>query len=55
MARIKLNPKPSSQELQEKIRKKAYGLYLERGAQQHGRDWEDWFKAERLVKSEKLA
>ena len=50
MARFRTEPKVSPQELQEKIRKKAYELYLKRGGQ-HGRAWQDWLEAERVVKS----
>jgi len=38
-------------EIDERIRSKAYELYLKRGAY-HGNDMEDWFKAEREVKKE---
>jgi hypothetical protein len=33
---------------EEKIRRRAYELFLERGGE-HGRDQEDWFRAEREV------
>ena len=38
-------------EIDQKIRSKAYELYLKRGAY-HGNDMEDWFKAEKEVKKE---
>ena len=38
-------------EIDEKIRTKAYELYIERGAY-HGNDMEDWFKAEKEIKKE---
>lgn len=50
MARFKQETKVSAQELQEKIRKVAFGLYLKRGGQP-GQAWQDWFEAERLVRS----
>lgn len=50
MARFRAEPKLSQKEVEEKIRKKAYELYLKRGGQ-HGRSWDDWLEAERLVKS----
>ena len=50
MARFGAEPKLSPKEIEEKIRKKAYELYLKRGGQ-HGRSWNDWLEAERLVKS----
>lgn len=53
MAKFRPEPKLSTQELQEKIRKVAYGLYLKRGGR-HGQDWQDWLEAERLVKSGKI-
>lgn len=34
-----------------RIRAKAKELYLARG-RQHGRDWEDWFEAERIVQQD---
>ncbi len=34
-----------------RIRAKARELYISRG-RQHGRDWEDWFEAERIVKED---
>jgi Protein of unknown function (DUF2934) len=38
-----------SQELEEKIRQRAYELYLERG-QEHGHDVEDWMRAEQEIR-----
>ena len=32
----------------DKVEKKAYELYKKRGCQD-GRDWQDWFQAEKLV------
>ncbi len=37
--------------LNEMIRKKAYELHERRGGE-HGRDFEDWVEAERIVKAE---
>ena len=37
-----------SQELEEKIRQRAYELYLERG-QEHGHYAEDWLRAEEEI------
>jgi Protein of unknown function (DUF2934) len=34
---------------EERIRARAYELYLERG-RTHGHDWEDWFQAERELR-----
>ena len=39
------------QELQEKIRQRAYELYLERG-EEHGHDVEDWIRAEREIRGQ---
>ena len=36
----------------EKIAQVAYELYLKRGGE-HGRDWEDWFQAEGLLKEKR--
>ena len=52
MARFRQEVKLSPQEVQEKIRKVAYGLYHKRGCQ-HGKDWQDWLEAEKLVKNGK--
>ena len=52
MAKNRQETKVSSRELQEKVAKIAYGLYHKRGCRQ-GNDWQDWFEAERLVKSGK--
>lgn len=38
----------------EDIARRAYELYEERGAG-HGHDWEDWFRAERELRSRRLA
>jgi hypothetical protein len=37
----------------EEIARRAYELYEERGSQ-HGRDWEDWFQAERELRQRAL-
>ena len=34
---------------EERIRARAYELYLQRG-RNHGHDWEDWFQAERELR-----
>jgi hypothetical protein len=34
---------------EERIRVRAYELYLQRGGD-HGHDWEDWFRAERELR-----
>ena len=39
-----------SQNVNEKIAQRAYELYMSRGGE-HGRDMEDWFRAEREVSS----
>ncbi|GEM_PF-3380577 len=42
-------PAQKSQEnLRVSIEKKAYELYEERGGN-HGKDWNDWFEAEKIV------
>lgn len=41
----------SKEDLQEKIRKKAFELYTKRGYV-HGNDFKDWLEAERIVKSQ---
>jgi hypothetical protein len=41
----------NSQELEEKIRQRAYELYLERG-QEHGHDVEDWTRAEQEIRGQ---
>lgn len=38
--------------LNERIQKKAYELFEQRGCC-HGKDCDDWYEAEKLVKSEK--
>lgn len=38
----------------ERIEKKAYELYQKRGCEP-GRDWEDWFEAERIVENELIS
>jgi len=46
------NKIPMNEEtLNEMIRKKAYELHEQRGGE-HGRDFEDWLEAERIVKAE---
>jgi len=40
----------STDHLSERIQKKAYELYEKRGCC-HGRDYDDWYEAERIVKS----
>ena len=48
-------PRARSRPMQEKIRFRAYQIYLDRGGE-HGRDVEDWLKAEReLLKKHKKA
>lgn len=42
---------PLKENMDEKIRQKAYELYLNRGAS-HGQDFNDWLEAERLVLAE---
>lgn len=42
---------PDLAEVQERIAKKAYELYMERG-QMHGHDVDDWLEAERIVAAE---
>jgi len=37
----------------EMVEKKAYELYEKRGGE-NGNDWDDWFKAERLVEEEMI-
>ncbi|HLF17749.1 MAG TPA: DUF2934 domain-containing protein [Candidatus Omnitrophota bacterium] len=37
----------------ELVEKKAYELYEKRGGE-NGNDWDDWFKAERLVEEEMI-
>ncbi len=57
MATIKRRHKSSShkiispKQLHERIKKKAYELYVKRGYI-HGDDWADWFEAEKIVKAE---
>ena len=43
--------KTSPEDLFSRVQQKAYTFYEKRGYT-HGNDWNDWFKAERLVKSE---
>jgi len=38
-----------SKDIEERIRRRAYELYEARG-REHGRDWEDWFRAESEIK-----
>ena len=38
-----------SKNIEERIRCRAYELYEARG-REHGRDWEDWFRAESEIK-----
>jgi len=40
--------------LEDKIRRRAYEIYLERG-EQPGRDLDDWFQAERELEDKVLA
>ena len=50
---LRQSPSPNGQdreEVREKIEKRAYELYEERG-RQDGYDLEDWYKAEKFVKS----
>jgi hypothetical protein len=48
-------PRARSRPMHEKIRFRAYQIYLDRGGE-HGRDVEDWLKAEReLLKKRKKA
>lgn len=37
------------QNIEERIRRRAYELYEARG-REHGHDWEDWFRAESEIK-----
>ena len=39
------------EEFVNRIEKKAYELYEQRGCE-NGRDWEDWFEAQRIVEDE---
>jgi hypothetical protein len=39
----------SEDELEQRIREKARELYVLRGGVQ-GRDWDDWFEAERIIR-----
>jgi hypothetical protein len=43
--------KVSHDELMERIQSKAYDLFLQSGGA-HGRDQENWYEAERLVRAE---
>lgn len=51
MALLRRTPKISHSELTSRIQKKAYDIYQKRGYS-NGKDWSDWFEAERKVKSE---
>ena len=47
-AKTKKTPTPitdAPKNIEERIRRRAYELYEARG-REHGRDWEDWFRAE---------
>lgn len=49
--RVKNKISMDEETLNEMIRKKAYELHEQRGGE-HGRDFEDWIEAERIVKAE---
>ena len=44
--------KSCGEDFRKKIEKKAYELWQKRGCR-HANDWDDWFEAEKAVKSEK--
>ena len=47
-------PTESSSELQERIRRRAYQLYEERG-REAGRDFDDWLQAESEITAKKAS
>lgn len=49
--RTKVSYRPTKEEIEAKIREKAYSLFEKRGCA-HGHDWEDWMEAERIVTKE---
>jgi hypothetical protein len=49
-----VNGSPLTEQLFERIGRRAYELYQLRG-ESHGQDWEDWLEAERQVREDATA
>ena len=41
----------SNEDFYQRVEKKAYELFENNGCQ-HGRDWADWFEAERIIRTQ---